>query len=225
MQQASLHACTFSGESFSTVWGPVWGRVGDTDTCAPCAPRESLESMVGRAISHCPHLPPEGLGLAIQLREALRRCPQHFGQGLGCGIPSPPLTCVCAWGRAQAPAPPGPAGVGQSPHSGAAREQTVRQKLSAPSSLPELDSGGLRERRREERKGGREERGLDRSATLLAAWPGWCSLGNSEHAHWGGIKRGQPERPACLLARGAASREQRAVRQPAPLPRPGQRGQ
>lgn len=84
-------------------------------------------------------------------------------------------------------------------------------------SLPELDFAGLRRRE--------GERGRDRSATLLAAWPGWCSLGKSEHAHWGGIKGGQPERFACLLARGAASREQRAARQPAPPPRPGGRSQ
>lgn len=231
----SWDARAFVGEPCGAVWGPERRKAAGTDTCAPGTPRESPESGAGGAISRCSRLPPpRAWGSPSGSERRSKGCPPSIlGTGSGRGPPPPPLTCGGGGGGMRAAPPrlpppppsPGQAGVGQSPHPGAARGGTVRQKLSVPSSLPELDSGGLRGRRREERKGGREERGLDRSATLLAAWPGWCSLGKSEHAHWGGIKGGQPERPACLLARGAASREQRAVRQPAPPPRPGGRSQ
>jgi len=223
---APLRARALAREPLGAVWGPAWGSGAGADTCAPPTPRESPESGAGTASSRCPLSPPGAWGSPPGSERSSGGAPRHLGLGLGAQTPASSPHLRGRRGMRAAPRSLGVArGGGQNPHPGAAREETVRQKLSVPSSLPELDSGGLRGRRREERKGGREERGLGRSATLLAAWPGWCSLGVSEHAHWGGIKGGQPERPACLLARGAASREQRAVRQRAPPTRPGGRSQ
>lgn len=190
------------------------------DTCARVRLEGTERARAGRSpLSH----PAATRGSAPRSETLSRGAPRYFGQGLAVQIHCSSPHLRGGRGCAQSPLPPGAGRGGKAPSPGSRRQSNRAAETFCPLFPPELDSGGLRGRRREERKGGREERGLDRSATLLAAWPGWCSPG--EHAHWGGIKGIKAGAP-CLSPRSwGSSREQRAARQPAPSPRPKGRTQ
>lgn len=216
MLPAPPYVCTFSGEPSGEVLGSSAGREGWHVHLRPVRTWSETQKQ-GWSCKSCCSLcspPPPGISALWRAGGARRGCPSTSGRGWRRRPPSPPLTCG---GRRRMRAAPGPPQAGGRPGWAKAPSRAGKACGWNFPSLPELDFAGLRRRE--------GERGRDRSATLLAAWPGWCSLGKSEHAHWGGIKGGQPERLACLLARGAASREQRAARQPAPPPRPGGRSQ
>lgn len=185
-------------------------------TCALCAPGVRPKSRAGAANPAAPSAPPPPREFRLSGGQE-GRAEGAPAPRAGAGGAGPHLLPSPAGGGGGCARPPGPPQAGGRPGWAKAPSRAGKACGWNFPSLPELDFAGLRRRE--------GERGRDRSATLLAAWPGWCSLGKSEHAHWGGIKGGQPERLACLLARGAASREQRAARQPAPPPRPGGRSQ
>lgn len=151
------------------------------DTCA----RVHLEGDAREdGAGHLSSPTPPGLGARrLAARGAQGVFSGILDRGSECGSTALSLTCGAAADARSAP--PSWGRGGEAPTSGSSTQRNRAAETFCPLFPPELDSGGLRGRRREERKGGREERGLDRSATLLAAWPGWCSPG--EHAHWGGV--------------------------------------
>lgn len=170
-----------------------------------CTPSGSPESGLGSANSGC-FSHPAALGALRPAARGTQRVPSSIlCRGSECGPPPPPLTCG---GCVQPPVPPqDQAGWVKLPSPGAAGGR----KRVAETFCPLFPSrAGLRRvtREKEGRKEGREGReGVRPLCNIIGCVAGLVLAGKSEHAHWGGIKGGQPERPACLLARGAGSRE------------------